>query len=379
MRRSACRLLAAAAALPAPAGEPLRRLLCSVGAATPDVAHAAASSAASATSSSAEAAPEAAPARGGPGGGSGGGRPPHVPPPPVTPADCGFPVIHDLRGGPGDPGYFANAHLADATKEAMYAAHCADPATCTAHFLAAKYRVRVQRVMAILTLKQLQRNIEAREAAAGRPPPGGGEPDGGDDGGEDGDEGGGLRYLDENQRVEMSLGAVACGTGEKASPPGVSFPRFRQLALGAAAPPSAADRAAAVGAAAERAAVAEFAARLAANAAAVGAGGPGLSGWADAEGGAAAAAAALGAAAVAGGAAPPAPARSRVTASPRRPAAGWSLVVTPLGKQKDAPFVVDPPGGGGAGAAGPGGRRAPGPAEALLLSRRVPKPRRRLA
>lgn len=140
------------------------------------------------------------------------------------------------------------------------------------------------------------------------------------------------------------------GTGEAPVARLPRFPAFEIRPASASAPPAADEatpaesdvpaREAALAAAAEATAAKEFEARVAANAAAV-------------------------AAAAAG--APRAPAGER--AAPRRPAAGWSLVVTPLGGPRSAKPYVSEPGGE---------TRALRPAEAAVVAARRPKPRRRI-
>jgi hypothetical protein len=55
--------------------------------------------------------------------------------------------------------------------------------------------------------------------------------------------------------------------------------------------------------------------------------------------------------------------------APRRPKAGWSLVVTPLGGGEGAAPYVAPPGGG---------RRELTADEALVVERKTPRPRRKV-
>jgi len=92
----------------------------------------------------------------------------------------------DLTGGKSkDP--WSNGRLSQAAKDAMYRAHVADPERYTTARLAEIFRVREQRAMAIIRLKEMEEK-ERREKRDGRQgdrvEEGGG--DGGDGGGQDG-------------------------------------------------------------------------------------------------------------------------------------------------------------------------------------------------
>ena len=88
------------------------------------------------------------------------------PPPPVRPADTGMRFIMDLTGRGADPEYFRNAHLSDRAKTEMFEAFTQDPARNSIDALAAKYKVRKQRVLAIITLKKARHPLRC----TGRPP-----------------------------------------------------------------------------------------------------------------------------------------------------------------------------------------------------------------
>ena len=60
--------------------------------------------------------------------------------------------------------------------------------------------------------------------------------------------------------------------------------------------------------------------------------------------------------------------KSRSTAAPTRPKEGWSLVVTPLGKDAEQPYVAD----------ADGVKRELNADEALMVQRKTPRPRRRI-
>lgn len=205
----------------------------------------------------------------------------------------------------------------------MYAAHVADPEAASVDALAAKYRVRPQRVAAILTLQ----SFEAQLASSGEP-----------------------LYTEFARVVEMNCGATACGTGEAIVPINISYPSFEVVPLGApehTAVSDARDAAATPEGMAKAAAeleaehFAEFSERLARNVFSAARAGSG---------------------------------RSRKTGAPRRPKEGWALVVTPLGGGSTGIDAHEQ-----AYVAAPGGaRRPPSAAEADELRKKRVKPRRKL-
>jgi hypothetical protein len=252
-------------------------------------------------------------------------------------------------------------------KDAIFEAHTGDPAAWPYAKLAEKYKVRQQRIMAIVALKQARHasrtqrtlmhartprmrvllltchcacvrvcvQIERDWAAKGRP-----------------------LANDLARAAERACGATDVGTGERyvaALPTEPSFevvhddlPAERMPAAAAAADDAAESEKR------ERALVAEFTARLAR---ATGAAGGGL--WA----------------------------RSRVRDAPRRPAGGWGLLVKPLGLKggaaPPAPSAPAPPSGAvypsGAYVARPDGtRRALNDDERAMLQQQKIKPRRKL-
>jgi hypothetical protein len=73
-----------------------------------------------------------------------------------------MPFIWDLTGRGVDSGYFRNAHLSDAVKQAMVEAHDAAPGRATVQALAERYKVRKQRVLGIIMLKKVRPSAHVR-------------------------------------------------------------------------------------------------------------------------------------------------------------------------------------------------------------------------
>jgi len=227
----------------------------------------------------------------------------------------------------------------------MYAAHVKEPGAATVARLAAQYKVRQQRVAAIVTLKQARLarasaapltrpQLERARAAAGRP-----------------------LATELAAEFEKYSGACAVGTGEQFSAVTPTFPEFEVVHDDLPPHQVPADGRGTQGdasAAAEAENVAEFSEALRRNATCLGLLGPDAPGarlWR----------------------------RSRVHDSPRRPAEGWSLVVTPLGGGGPGKPGLEARRRAAAYVAQPGGQRRPLNAdEAELLYRQRVRPRRRL-
>jgi hypothetical protein len=177
----------------------------------------------------------------------------------------------------------ANARLSDRAKTQMYAMHGEDPVTWSVDALAAKYRVRKQRVGAILALKR--REEEAVKANR-------------------------TLFHDTEAAMERASGSVDIGTGERHVADVPTMPQFQTVSAfdhGRDAKPKRFVEASELARKQERVLVREFFERLEYN---VGERGQGLRRV------------------------------SRRASAPPRPEGGYALHVTPLGDTNIEPYVA---------------------------------------
>jgi hypothetical protein len=227
----------------------------------------------------------------------------------------------DLTGlrnpdGPSDSNLGDNSRLSDKVKTEIHELHTGSPSEWTTLKLAQKYRVREQRIMAIIALKTL----ELQKAAKGEV------------------------NKDAELEMERHFGTVESGTGEKhvAFKGLIQSPKFVVAARGSDGSEYVVKRvdggevtAESLARDEELALVKDFKERLDFN---VGAVGKTLQRG------------------------------SRMAVTPKRPEGGWGIVFTPIGESKSEPFVSLPS----------GQRRSPTEDEKLLLDRAKPKPRAKI-
>jgi len=177
----------------------------------------------------------------------------------------------------------ANARLSDRVKTQMYLMNKEDPTTWDVAALASKYRVRQQRVGAILALKRNEEKmVEAGE----------------------------VLYHDLESGVEAAAGAVDIGSGERHISDVPTMPRFQVVSAferGRDAKPKKFIEATELAKQQEKVLVQEFFERLEYN---MGVRGPGLI------------------------------RANRRTHAPRRPKEGYALHVTPLGDKSAEPYIA---------------------------------------
>mmetsp|Transcript_14512 Transcript_14512/g.31062 ORF Transcript_14512/g.31062 Transcript_14512/m.31062 type:complete len:291 (-) Transcript_14512:326-1198(-) len=178
-----------------------------------------------------------------------------------------------------------NACLSDATKEKMYAMHQEDKNTWTSKKLSEHFKIREQRAIAILALKDMEKKAEAA----------------------------GEELFDSAQQiVEEFYGARDEGTGEMFTLPVVKYPRYRVLGENEVPSPQSPAAQEAKRLEQDQVMINEFSDRLARNMQVVGSGLRMV---------------------------------SRTKEAAKKPEEGWSLVIEQLGENAGEPYVALPDGG----------------------------------